>query len=416
MALFNASTKENIKIALRAIRGQLLRTIITVIIIALGITALVAFNTAATGLKSTLAGEFTSLGSNTFTVRAKNTGMKVSHDGRSRKSYSRFTYREATEFRKLFTYDAIVSISSIGDFMAIIKHKSKKTNPNVQVYGGDEDYLKMAGFEVSTGRVFSKQDVELGRNVVIMGSEVAGKLFDIPEQAVDQVVSVGDDKFTVIGVLQTKGNSLGFSKDNLCLIPISNLKKKYGHQNTNYTINVVTEDAAKIDDAISEASGILRVVRRDAPEDEESFEIVKSDAILGQLDDIMSFVTVGVTFIGILTLFAAGIGLMNIMLVSVTERTREIGVRKAIGASAKSIRRQFLIESIVIGQIGGAVGIVFGIAVGNLIALALDWDFSIPWFWIILGVVLCMITSVASGYYPAKKASNLDPIESLRYE
>lgn len=416
MALIKAATRENVKIAWRAIRGQLLRTIITVLIIALGITALVAFNTAASGLKSTLAGEFSDLGSNTFTVRAKNTGMRVNSDGRVRKSYPKFTYRQATDFRELFDFDATVSISALGDFTAVVKHGAEKTNPNVQVYGGDEDYPEIAGFEIEHGRIFSQQDVSLGRNVVILGAETAMKLFQEPFQALNKVVAVGDDKYTVIGTFTAKGTSFGFSQDNLCVIPLSTLKKKYGHKNTNYKINVVTHDAQKIDDAISEASGILRVVRGDKPGDEESFDIVKSDAILEELDSIMIFVTLGVTFIGVLTLFAAGIGLMNIMLVSVTERTREIGVRKAIGASAQSIRRQFLIESVVIGQIGGLFGIIFGITVGNIIAFALDWDFTIPWFWIILGVILCMITSVAAGYFPARKAAQLDPIESLRYE
>ncbi|NNE54515.1 MAG: FtsX-like permease family protein [Flavobacteriales bacterium] len=416
MAIFEAQTKENIRIAMRAIRGQLLRTTITVVIIALGISSLVAFNTAAEALKNTMSTEFTFLGSNTFRVRAKNTQFRGNRGGEAQRRYDPFTYQQALEFQSIYEYDALVSVSAMGDFAAIVKNGSKQTNPNIQVYGGDENYLTMAGYTMEHGRNFSAQDLSMGRNVVILGASISRKLFDDEARAIDKVISVGDHKYTVIGVLEEKGSSFGFSKDDVCIIPLSTLKKIYASKSTAFNINVVVKDVAELEEAISEAKGSLRVVRKDAPGEPESFEIERSDALASQVDEMMSVVTIGVSIIGILTLIAAGIGLMNILLVSVTERTREIGIRKAIGASALLIRRQFLIESIVIGQIGGAIGILIGIGLGNAIAMYLNSDFTIPWGWIITGVVLCIITSVASGYYPAKKAANLDPIESLRYE
>jgi len=416
VAISRAQTRENVKIALRAIRGQMGRTLITVTIIALGISALVAFNTAAEGLKSTIATEFTFLGSNTFQVKSKNSGFKSHSRGKSLKQYKPFSFRQAMDFKELYEYKAVVSISALGDFMAIVKYNSKKTNPNVQLYGGDANYLKMAGYNIGLGRNFSAQDISLGGNVVVIGSTIAEKLFDTPEEAIEKTLTVGSHKYTVIGVLEEKGSAIGFSKDNICLIPISTLKKRYATDRTNYSINVIVEDVDELDDAISAAEGTLRVVRKDGTGEEDSFEIERSDALATQLDDMMGGVTVAVTTIGIFTLFAAGIGLMNIMLVSVTERTKEIGLRKAIGASAALIKRQFLIEAIVIGQIGGLVGILLGIGLGNLISLQLNSEFTVPWGWILVGVGLSGMTSVISGYYPAKKAANLDAIESLRYE
>lgn len=416
MALITAQNRENIQIALRAIRGQLLRTVITVIIIALGICALVAFNTAAEALKGTMAKEFTFLGSNTFRVRAKNSGYMANRKGRSLKRYQPFSYQEAVQFKSIYEHDALVSISAMGDFMAILKYGSKKSNPNIQVYGGDDQYVEMAGYTIEFGRNFSQQDLLKGTNVVILGSSACDKLFDQREEALDKVIAIGDHKYNVIGILEEKGSSIGFSKDDVSLIPLTTLKKIYATANTAYNINIVVPDIAKMDDAISEAKGALRVARKDAPGEEESFEIERSDSLSTQLDELLAIPSTGITVIGLLTLFAAGIGLMNILLVSVTERKKEIGLRKAVGASAKQVRRQFLIESIVIGQIGGLFGILLGVAIGNIIAMSLDSAFTIPWGWVIGGVILCVLTSVASGYYPAKKASNMDPIESLRYE
>jgi putative ABC transport system permease protein len=416
MSIFGSSTSESIKIALRAIRGQLLRTIITVTIIAFGIMALIVLNTIAEAMESKIATEFSVLGSNTFQVYAKHSRSHGRQQGIEQKSYDPFDYVQARRFADEYDFDALVSVSAMGSGMGLIKYGSKKTNPNVQVMGGDANYLPLSGYEVASGRNFSLTDIENGANVVILGADVVAKLFEEFENPLDKEVFVGSYRYVVIGVLQSKGTSLGFATDNNTFIPISNLKKNFATKSTNYSINVQVKDPSDMEQAISEAYGVLRVVRGDKLGQEESFEIEKSDSLVETLSEAKGVITVGILAIGLITLFAAGIGLMNIMLVSVTERTREIGVRKAIGASAATIRKQFLIEATVLGQLGGLIGIVIGILVGNAIGSLLEAEFIIPWLWIVVGVTLCLITSMASGYYPARKAAELDPIESLRYE
>lgn len=409
-----ATVAENIKVSIRSIRSQLLRTILTVSIIAIGIMALVSMVTATESLKSNIQQEFSSLGTNTFTVKMKESrGRRM---GRVEKQGEPISYREARAFKENYGFDARVGISAFGSSVATLKRAAKKTNPNVQVLGIDENYLRISGYELESGRGFTPGDMSSSQNLVIIGKDIVDELFKEWEDPVDAEISIGSFPYRVVGVLASKGQTMGMSQDNQCFITLSNLKKQYATENTNYSISVQVNDARGMDDAISEAYGVFRVIRQDAAGSESSFDIQQSSAMIETMLEGMDVVTIAATVIGIITLFGAGIGLMNIMLVSVTERTREIGVRKAIGASAALIRMQFLVEAVIIGQIGGFFGILLGLFIGNMVSLFFETPFVIPWLWIIIGVTLCFLTSIISGYYPAKRAAALDPIESLRHE
>lgn len=259
-------------------------------------------------------------------------------------------------------------------------------------------------------------EVFYGNHVVILGAEVVGKIFpDKATDPLDKVISVGPAKYKVIGVLKSKGASLT-GGDNLCLVSLMNVRQVYPNPNASFAINILATDATKLDAAIGEAYGVMRIVRDARTIDDDPFEVVKSDNLSKMLFDNLKYLRLAATVIGIITLFGAAIGLMNIMLVSVTERTREIGIRKAMGANKSTIRNQFLMEAIVIGQIGGAAGILMGIGIGNILALIIGAGFIVPWIWMLLGVTLCFIVAVVSGLIPALKAARLDPVESLRYE
>ncbi|MBS4057258.1 MAG: ABC transporter permease [Bacteroidetes bacterium] len=407
---------ENIKISLESIKSQLLRTLLTVAIIGFGIMALVGILTAIDSVKFFLIENFTMMGSNTFNIR--NREMVVHMGGRrsNADSYKNISFQEAKRFRELFEFPASTSVYTWGTGIATIKYGSEKTNPNIQVVGVDENYIYNAGYDIEFGRNLSAQEVIKGDHVVVIGSVIARDIFKNNEDPLGKIISVGPGKYRVIGVLKEKGSSMGFSGDRHCLIPISNVRQYFSRPNMNYTISVRTNSTEEMDVAIGEATGVFRVVRADKPGNDNTFSIIKSDNIANMLIGLTGKVSFGATAIGLITLMGAAIGLMNIMLVSVTERTREIGIRKAMGATSRTIRNQFLVEAIVIAQMGGIIGIIAGILIGNVLSYFIGSQFIVPWGWIVVAVLLCFIVALASGILPANKAAKLDPIESLRYE
>jgi putative ABC transport system permease protein len=301
------------------------------------------------------------------------------------------------------------------DAAALVRYESKKTNPNVKIFAIDENYLTVSGFSISEGRLFTNTEISNGQSVALVGKDVINKLFEKGDTILQKMIAIGNTKYKLVGVLASKGASQ-VSSDNQVMIPVLSAKYNMGDQNTSYIINVMVNDASVIEQAVEECSGTLRSIRKVPLGGEDDFSVVKSDRLASQVLDQLSYVRYATLVIGFLTLVGAGIGLMNIMLVSVNERTREIGISKAIGARRKTILIQFLIESVTICMIGGVIGIVLGIALGNLVGLALQSGFIIPWLWIFLGLVFTFIIGLVAGIYPAMKAADLDPVVALRYE
>ena len=424
--------RDTLSLSFRTIRSNKLRTGITVAIIAFGIMALVGINTAIDAMKQKFTESFSAMGANGFTLRFKPSGSRQEFGRRQSELQKRgqlkvkksnedkpVTKEQAETFIQRFQYPAKVALNLMGTDNAILSLGDQKSNPNVRVAGGNENWLELNGYTLAAGRDLNALDIRSGRNVCIIGTDVVSRFFpgNNPETPLEKIIHINGLPYRIVGVLESKGTTLGRSMDNIVVTSYNNVRQFFNsNPNNSISIQVKVDNVKDLDGAIDQAEGIFRPVRRLSVTEDNNFIVDKSDSAVQMLMRNLSYVTISAIAIGLITLLGAAIGLMNIMLVSVTERTKEIGLIKAIGGRQRNVRQQFLFESILISLIGAAFGVVLGVIVGNMFSLFLNTGFVFPWGWLLGGVAICSVVGLLAGLYPSLKASRLNPIEALRYE
>lgn len=408
---------ENIKIGLRNIKANLLRTILTAMIIAIGICSLVGILTSIEGIQKVINNSMSGLGANSFDIEEQGTDSRRRQQGVQQKAYPPVTMKQSLMFSEKFLPSNEISIYADVSRIVEVKRFSKKTNPNTSVIAANQHYIISKGLDIAEGRNFTPQEVQKGTNVAIIGDAIRQTLFENNESPINQDISFLGTKYRIVGLMSKMGGFSGPGGDRMILVPLVTGSRLFTWKDPRYRISVYMQNPAEIDAAIGEATGIMRSIRKDQIGKENSFKIERSQSLAESLDEISGKVKLAGGVVGFITLLGASIALMNIMMVSVTERTREIGVRKALGATSRRIKEQFLIEAVVICVIGGIGGIFLGILIGNLVAnLIGEGTLIIPWLWMFMGLIVCIGVGLISGFIPANKASKLDPIESLRFE
>jgi len=421
--------KDILSLAFRSVRSNMLRTVLTVLIIALGITALVVVNTAIKAINQKFSESFSTMGANGFTIRYKERNIRFGggdNDIKKEKKGGKkartsnlskiITKDEAEMFVKNYKFPASKGLSVFATRNGIASYEARKTNPNVFVFGGDENYVLLNGFKIKVGRNLNKADVQSGRNVCILGYDVAKKLFPLnPDKALNAIIRVQGIPYRVIGILESRGSSFGMSYDNRIMTSYTNVHRQFT-SGVSYVIAIMTDDLTKVNAAMGEAEGVFRSIRKLSTTEESNFVLDRNDSVAEKAMNSLSMISLTAVVIGFITLLGAAIGLMNIMLVAVTERTKEVGLIKALGGKKRTVMTQFLLEAIIISVLGALLGIILGIALGNFFSFVISTGFVVPWNWVILAIVICSITGLLAGLYPALKAGKLNPIEALRYE
>lgn len=405
---------EVIRMAWNSLTGHKTRSALTLLGMVIGVFAIIVSVTAVSVIDSYFNDRVNFLGSSTFTI-SRFPSIQTGPLDPSVRNRPPITYEQVRRFQR--SMNLPVTVSPLEDF-AIGKaiYSDRETDPNIGLMGSDQNFLDNFSYELDLGRFITEQDVLYARPVAVIGADITEKLFP-SESPLGKVIRMDGRKFEVVGTLKSKGSFLGFSQDNRIVVPISRLMDAYGEPRRNIaTISVRVSNNQMLGPAMDEATGRLRTIRKDLPGKPNSFELDTNDTMRSFFDAFTGTLTIGGAFIGLIALLAAGIGIMNIMLVSVTERTREIGIRKSIGARRSDIMRQFLLEAFFLCQVGGMIGVALGVLVGNVVALQFGIAAAVPWGWVWAAFFIVTFISLVFGGYPAFKAARLDPIESLGYE
>lgn len=400
--------------SLEALRGHKTRSSLTLLGMVIGVFAIIVSVTAVKVIDVYFKEKLQFLGSSTFSV-SRTPMIRTGNTDRSVRNRPSITFDQIERLSDAMALPVTVSV--LEDFtMGKMVYEEQETEPNIFVMGVDQYMLGNYSYELDYGRFFTQEDISYARPVCVLGTDVSSELF-ATQNAIGKVIKAAGARCEVIGVLKSKGSFLGFSQDNRLYIPVTRGFTLYGGTDRNIAnISLRVSEPQLINAAIDEATGRLRVIRKVEPGQDNNFEISTNDSMQAILEAFTGTLTAGGAGIGLISLLAAGIGIMNIMLVSVTERTREIGVRKSIGARRKDILRQFLLEAFFLCQIGGVIGILLGAAVGNGVAFYFDISATFPTNWAILAVVMVTFIALVFGGYPAYKAARLNPIDSLRFE
>lgn len=399
--------------ALDSLRTNMMRTALTLLGMVIGVFAIIASVTAVEVIDVYFQNSLNVLGSSTFSIQ-RFPAINFSDDSRFR-NRKPITYEQFQRLEERITMALTLSPEEDFAFTAV-RYGDEETEPNVIVFGSDEDYTTNFAYDIDEGRPITQQEVQFGRPVVLIGSDVAEDLF-VNETPVGKTVRIDGRPYQVVGVLAPKGSFLGFSWDKRVIAPITTLFSVYGEPDRNISgVSVRASDPLAIPAAMDHIIGHMRAIRKVPPGEENDFEIETNDSVQGAFDTFTNILTMGGAGIGLISLLAAGVGIMNIMLVSVTERTREIGIRKSLGARRRDITRQFLLEAIFLCQIGGLIGIALGAIAGNMLAVFFEISAAFPVGWAVAGVVMVTVVAVTFGGYPALKAARLNPVDSLRYE
>ncbi|MFA7360946.1 MAG: ABC transporter permease [Candidatus Kapaibacterium sp.] len=405
---------EIVRLSVDTIRSNKLRTSLTLAGIAIGVFSIIAIMTLLDALQSGIDSGLSQLGTNTFQIQ-KFPAVMGGPPSRKIRNRPDIVYEQGEKLIDKATLYKYISLE-YWKGAKTFKYGQNSTNPNMQLGGVNMDFLPCNDYSVKEGRFFTQPELNSASSVAVIGMEVVDKLFP-KETPIGKKIILDKNEFMVIGILEPKGESFGQSRDNIALIPITRALQIYrGDENQSINIAVQAPSREQYDETVEHISGIMRIIRKVKPGEDNNFEIYSNESLIAQVSSFTKYFKYGAGFISFIALLAAGIGIMNIMLVSVTERTKEIGIRKSIGAKQKNILYQFLFEAVILSLLGGIAGIILGILSGNLLAIYLSSPVVIPVDWIIIGLVICTLVGLIFGVYPAYKAAKLNPIDALRYE